>query len=433
VTTTATTTPDLLASIVAELGRARARTLAFVDQLDDADLRAQHSPLMSPFVWDLAHIGNYEELWLLRALDGRAPVDPALDDLYNAFEHPRWSRPSLPILGPAAARAYDAAVRDDVLALLPALDLSAGAPPLLRDGFVFGMVIQHEHQHDETLLATLQLMGDRASAPPGATTAPRAATVDPASLPEMQLVDGGPFTMGADAGAEPWAYDNERRAHQVDLPPFRIDTFPVTNRAYRHFLDDGGYDHEALWSAAGWAWRHEAALSHPEFWRREGPGAWSVLRFGRRIDLDHIADEPVQHVCWYEAEAFTRWAGKRLPTEAEWEKAAAGIADRSAANLGYRHTGPSVVGAHPGGASRWGVHQLLGDVWEWTSSTFGPHPGFRAWPYREYSEVFWGDEHRVLKGGSWAADPVAVRPTFRNWDYPIRRQIFSGFRGARDV
>jgi iron(II)-dependent oxidoreductase len=421
-----------------ELTRARARTLSLVDLFDEADQRAQHSPLMSPFVWDLAHIGNYEELWLLRALDGRDPVDARLDDLYNAFEHPRWTRPSLPILGPAEARAYDAAVRDDVLKLLGTLDLSADGPePLLRNGFVYGMVIQHEHQHDETMWATLQLMGDRALAPPGSAPAPRVPVVDVSVLPEMRLVDGGSSTVGTSSAA--WAYDNEREAHTVEVAPFHLDTFPVTNRAFRQFIDAGGYDHETLWSTEGWKWRQEAQLEAPEFWRREGSGSWSVLRFGERLDLDDLGAEPVQHVGWYEADAFCRWAGKRLPTEAEWERAARGVPvgnaarNRKVANLGAAHAGPSVVGAHPAGASRWGVHQLLGDVWEWTSSTFRPHPGFRAWPYREYSEVFWGDEYLVLKGGSWATDPLAVRPSFRNWDYPIRRQIFSGFRGARDA
>ena len=428
---------DLKARLASELERARARTLAFVDQLSETDQRAQHSPLMSPVVWDLAHIGNYEELWLLRALDGRAPVDPTLDDLYNAFEHPRWTRPSLPILGPAEARAYNALVRGEVLALLERLDVSSDADDRLRqDGFVYGMVIQHEHQHDETLLATLQLMGERALPPPGSAPA-GPATVDPLTLPAMRLIAGGPFTMGTDG--HPWAYDNERRAHEVDLPPFLIDTFPVTVGDYLEFMADGGYEHEDLWAPAGWAWRNEAGLVAPEFWRREGEGGWSVLRFGRRIDTDAIRDEPVQHVGWYEADAYCRWAGKRLPTEAEWEKAALGSPDENetrhpmVANLGAVHDGPAPVGACPTGASGWGVHQLLGDVWEWTSSPFLPHPGFRAWPYREYSEVFWGDEYRVLKGGSWAADPVAVRASFRNWDYPIRRQIFSGFRGARDA
>lgn len=429
--------------IAGELERARRRTLALVDDLTDADQRAQQSPLMSPMVWDLAHIGNYEELWLLRAIDGRSPVDATYDDLYNAFEHPRAERPALPILGPAEARAYDAQVRTEVLALLDRADIGPDASdPLLVDGFVYGMVIQHEHQHDETLLATRQLMGERAPLPPGATPTPPA-TVDPARLPEMQRVDGGPFVMGTTA--DPWAYDNERAAHERELPPFLIDTFPVTNRAYRAFVDDGAYDDERVWTATGWSWRNEAELTSPEFWRREGADSWSVLRFGRRIDLDTIADEPVQHVCWYEADAFARWAGKRLPTEAEWEKAATwhptegqrrypwGDAESTPAlaNLGQHHGGPAPVGAYPDGASPWGVHQLVGDIWEWTSSDFGPHPGFRSFPYKEYSEVFWGDVYKVLKGGSWAADPVAVRGTFRNWDFPIRRQIFSGFRCAK--
>jgi len=420
------------AFIAAELERARARTLALVDQFDEVDQRAQVSPLMSPMVWDLAHIGNYEELWLLRAIDGRPPIDPALDDLYDAFEHPRKERPSLPILGPAEARAYDARVRADVLALLEQVDVSsASSNPLLADGFVYGMVIQHEHQHDETLVATRQLMGDRAVPPPDTTPAPRRALVDPASVPSMRTIDGGPFVMGGD---DPWAYDNEGDAHEITLPSFRIDTFPVTNRAMLAFIDDGGYADERLWSAPGWAWRGEAALDHPEFWHRDSASSWHVLRFGALVDIDDLLDEPVQHVGWYEADAFARWAGKRLPTEAEWEKAAAGVEPSTdVANLGQRHHGPSVVGAFPDGASRYGVHHLLGDVWEWTSSDFLPHPGFRAYPYREYSEVFWGSEYKVLKGGSWAADPAAVRVSFRNWDYPIRRQIFTGFRCAQDA
>jgi iron(II)-dependent oxidoreductase len=418
--------------IAGELARARARTLALLDQFDEEIQRSQISTLMSPMVWDLAHIGNYEELWLLREIDERPATDPALDDLYNAFEHPRWERPALPILGPSEARCYLADVRAEVLDLLERVDISATSPePLLADGFVYGMVIQHEHQHDETLVATRQLMGERAIPPAGTATAPRAPLVDPASLPAMRTVDGGPFTMGS---VDPWAYDNERQAHEVTLAPYRIDTFPVTVRDMLAFIDEGGYDDARLWTDAGWAWRVEAQLQHPEFWEIDGHGGGSLRRFGATIDLADVQDEPVQHVGWYEADAFARWAGKRLPTEAEWEKAAAGITPSfDTANLGQRHTGPSVIGAHPEGASTFGVHQLLGDVWEWTASDFLPHPGFRAFPYAEYSEVFWGSEYQVLKGGSWAADPAAVRVSFRNWDYPIRRQIFSGFRCAQDA
>jgi iron(II)-dependent oxidoreductase len=212
-------------------------------------------------------------------------------------------------------------------------------------------------------------------------------------------VEGGDVTLGTDA--VPWAYDNERPEHRVRLAPFRIGATPVSNGEYAAFVDAGGYDDDRVWSVAGRAWRDEAGLSHPQGWRREGDGAWSRMCFGRRDDLP--VDDPVQHVCWYEAEAFARWAGARLPSEAEWEAAA-----------------------------RAGALSGAGRVWEWTSSDFLPYPGFRSFPYREYSEVFFGDEYKVLRGGSWATHPVANRPTFRNWDFPIRRQIFSGFRLAAD-
>jgi len=328
-----------------------------------------------------------------------------------------------------------------VLDLLDRTDLDpAGNEPLLRSGFVHGMVLQHEHQHDETLLATHQLRLDAATPPPGSTPPPTTAPAGLGDALPMRTVDAGPVAVGA--VDHPWAYDNEHGAHVVDLPAFRIDAFPTTNRQYRVFITSGGYDDPRLWSTAGWAWRREAGLEHPEFWQRQGEGSWSILRFGEHLDLDDHLDEPVQHVCWYEADAYARWTGKRLPTEIEWEKAAgapADLAPRGVAlaaphgNLGQRHDGPAAIGTDPAGASPWGVHQMIGDVWEWTSSPFAPHPHFRAFPYPEYSEVFWGDDHRVLKGGSWATDPLAARISFRNWDYPIRRQIFAGFRCAQDV
>jgi gamma-glutamyl hercynylcysteine S-oxide synthase len=437
-------TVDLKEIIARELDGSRRRSLTYTD-LDDADLVRQHSPLMSPLVWDLAHVANYEELWLLRAVAGVEPTLPDIDDLYDAFKHPRRSRPTLPLLGPAEARSYAARVRGRVLDVLDRVDVAESpdmhgnpGPPLLDDGFVYGMVVQHEHQHDETMLATHQLrvgppvIDEGAQLPPSRT--PARAEV---------LVPGGECTLGT--STDPWAYDNERPAHRALLPSFWLDVLPVSNAAHIAFIEAGGYADERLWSPPGWVWRCKEALVAPQFWRRDG-GTWVRTRFGR--DEPVPLDEPVQHVCWYEAEAHARWAGKRLPTEAEWEKACSwdptarrarrypwGDDDPTPerANVSHRASRPAPVGAYPAGASACGAEQMVGDVWEWTSSDFAGYPGFRSFPYREYSEVFFGTEYKVLRGGSWATHPRAIRATFRNWDYPIRRQIFAGFRLARDA
>jgi iron(II)-dependent oxidoreductase len=413
------------------------------EAVDDDDLVRQHSPLMSPLVWDLAHIGNQEELWLVRDVGGRAPVRQDIDQLYDAFKHARADRPSLPLLGPAGARGYVSEVRDKVLDVLAHSPLEGR--PLLANAFGFGMVAQHEQQHDETMLATHQLRAGAAvlDAPPPPSPARDTwrVTVAVAAGGEV-LVPGGPFTMGT--STQPWALDNERPAHVVTVAPFFIDTAAVTNGAYLEFIDAGGYDEPVWWTAQGWAHRQEAALSAPRFWWREG-NTWWRSRFG--IHEPVPAAEPVMHVSFHEAQAYASWAGRRLPTEAEWEKAArwdpATGRSRSYpwgdeppgpehANLGQRHLRPAEAGAYPLGASPLGVHQLIGDVWEWTSSDFLAYPGFAAFPYPEYSLVFFGPSYKVLRGGSFGSDAVAVRGTFRNWDYPIRRQIFAGFRCARD-
>jgi iron(II)-dependent oxidoreductase len=261
--------------VVAELEAARERTLGLVD-LSEEDQRSQHSPLMSPLVWDLAHVGNYEELWLLREVGGRPALDASIDSLYDAFRHPRPDRPSLPLLGPAEARTYIGDVRSRVLDVIESVDIDP-TQPLLEGGFAFGLVIQHEHQHDETMLATRQLMLERATSPPG-TAPPSAGT--PYAGPAEVLVPAGTFVMGTDL--EPWAYDNERPAHDVDVPAFHIDAVPVTCAAYAEFVADGGYRERRWWTDDGWAWREETGLAHPEFWEEDGANGWTVLRFGRR-------------------------------------------------------------------------------------------------------------------------------------------------------
>lgn len=425
---------DLKALVAAHLASARARTDALLAPFDDQDLERQVSPIMSPLVWDLAHIGHYEELWLIRALAGDAPTDARFDDLYDAFRHPRRERAELPILGPDAARRFVADVRVRTLEILDGIELDNGKP-LLDRGFVYGMVIQHEHMHIETMLATIQLMGvpydvESAACTPGdRLLAPRrhASRSSPTpGAPASIEHEGGIFVMGTDV--EPWAFDNERPAHEVDVAPFQLGARLVTNAEYLAFIEDGGYDEPAHWDDVGWKWRQEAGLEHPQHWRRDGEGSWSLLRFGDRHDLDPL--EPVEHVSWYEADACARWAGARLPTEVEWEYAASWAPDGVKRRYPW---GDEDAAADGDGASAWGCEQLVGDVWEWTSSDFRAYPGFRAFPYREYSEVFFGSEYKILRGGSWAVPPVACRSTFRNWDYPIRRQIFSGFRLARDA
>ena len=372
------------------LEHARQRTEALLEPLSDEQLTRQLSPLQSPLVWDLAHIGHFEELWLLRRAGGRNAESLAYDELYDASAHARGARGRLPILPPDAARAYVGEIREAVLGLLPELSLDDG-DPLLEQGFVVGMVVQHELQHSETMAQTLALAGLPGPVPQGP---PEVRESGDAILP------GGSFTLGA---VDPWAYDNERPAHPVDLPAFRIDRALVTNAEYTVFVDAGGYRDRDAWSDEGWAWRETEDAGAPLYWELDGG---RPLR--RRFDVVEALPprEPVQHVSFHEAEAYARWAGKRLPTEAEWEKAVKTVAGQ--------------------------LEHVRGAVWQWTASSFDGYPGFRAFPYAEYSELFFGEEYRVLRGGSWFTDPLVARPTFRNWDLPQRRQIFSGLRCARD-
>jgi iron(II)-dependent oxidoreductase len=424
----------------------RTRTLDLVAPLDTPALTRQHSPLMSPIVWDLAHIANYEEQWIARVRgcsSDESGERAGRDHLYDAIRHPRRTRAALPLPSREETLAYLERVRVATRASLDEHDDEAAAP-LCRDGYVYWMLAQHEAQHQETILQTIQIAELPYETHLRDDLEPRRLVVPPHGLADASvLVPAGDYLIGTDDRR--MAYDNERPAHVVRVERFRIDVAPVTCGAFAAFIADGGYRRRELWCEDGWAWLQESGVRHPASWRRSGDG-FVELAFGRRIPLD--PSRPVIHVCWYEASAFARWAGKRLPTETEWEVAAAidlerGIArrypwgdaapTREHANLDQRTFGPLPIGAYPAGRSFFGCEQMLGDVWEWTASEFAPYPGFVAFPYREYSEVHFGHGYKVLRGGSWATRPVAIRNTFRNWDLPQRRQIFAGFRCAADA
>ncbi len=438
-TTTAVSARELRQRLVAELEEARARTLLLVAPLGDEELHVQHDPLMSPVVWDLGHIAHFEELWLTRNLDG--PIEfVEMPGLYNPFEHPRSTRGALPLPGLERVREVLNDIRGRVLERLRSAEFD-DEHPLLAGGYVYRMVLQHEYQHDETILQTLQLkLGDPYS-PPARVRLPVVGEGLPVT--GMARFPGGRVEIGTDDRTE--AYDNERSAHTVEVRPFEIDVHPVTNGQYLEFIEAGGYARPELWSEAGRGWLEESRAEAPKYWFR-GADGW-MTRVMDRVGPAEV-DHPVCHVCYYEAEAFAGWAGKRLPTEVEWEAAASWDPEtghklrypwgeeppsRELANLDQLGFGTAAVAAYPRNRSPIGCSGMIGDVWEWTSSDFGPWPGFEAFPYAEYSEVFFGNEYKVLRGGSWATRPGAVRNTFRNWDYPIRRQIFSGFRCARDA
>ncbi|MEO8335715.1 MAG: ergothioneine biosynthesis protein EgtB [bacterium] len=422
------------------LERARQHTLAIIAPLTDEDVSLQHDPLMSPILWDLGHIAAFEKLWLLQNLDG--PIEfSEMPGTYNPFEHPRSTRGALPLPTLEGQREELARVRRAVLARLDAESFDAN-DPLRRDAYVVRMVAQHERQHQETILQTLQLKQGEPYA------APRAFPLPAGTAPDMNgamvRFAGGRVHIGTDDRSE--SYDNERPMHEVNVDAFDVDVTPVTNGAYRAFVDNGGYDIRQYWSEAGWAWRTESGARAPKHWAQDSMGQWTTRSMDRVERIDPLL--PVCHVCFYEADAFARSLGKRLPTEQEWELAATWDPARGTqqmypwgdeplsaalANVDQLSFGTAQVNAYPRNVSPIGCYGMIGDVWEWTSTDFAGYPGFEAFPYPEYSQVFFGNEYKVLRGGSWATSADVARATFRNWDYPIRRQIFAGFRCARDV
>ncbi len=420
---------------VEALGEARQRTLALVASVSDEDLERVHSELMSPLAWDLGHIAAFEDLWIAHRYGERPLLREDLAEVYDAFETPRAGRGELPFLRPAQAREYLVEVRERSLEVIS--ERGAG------DGVVTELVVRHEHQHNETMLQTLELARldgyelHDATAPPS----PAAASTSLTGL-ELVTIPGGECTIGV--GRDGFAYDNERPRHRTDVRGYMIGRTPITNASYLTFVEGGGYERREWWSDEGWSWKEDYDITRPGGWAADLSAEWRLAK------LEALApDRPVVHISWFEADAFARAHGLRLPTEAEWEKAATwdqelGIARRQPwgdeparpgvhANVDQLGGGPAAAGAYPAGASPYGCLGMIGDVWEWTASDFAPYPGFRPDPYREYSEVFFGSDYKVLRGGSWATRARVSTPTFRNWDYPQRRQIFAGVRVAADL
>jgi len=364
--TLSTGTDELLTALVG----ARDRTLAMVAHLSTHDMERVLNPLLSPLVWDLGHIAAYEDLWLAHRFGGLELLRPDLAALYDAFETPRAVRGDLEIL--------DRRESIDYLDEVRARTLEVASEQGTGDGTLFELVLRHELQHTETMR---QAMGEAGLLRTGEPD--RTPLADGGGDLDLVPVAAGMFLMGADPDG--FAYDNERPVHAVDLPAFAIARRPVTNATWMAFAEGGGYVRREWWSDEGWAWKEEYDITH-DMTVADGPPL-----------------APVCHVSWFEADAFARSLGLRLPTEHEWERAATSAQE---------------------------ILQDTGRVWEWTASPFGGYPGFIAHPYPEYSEVFFGPKYRVLRGGCWATHARVATPTFRNWDLPQRRQIFSGVRLA---
>ncbi|MEO6603215.1 MAG: ergothioneine biosynthesis protein EgtB [Polyangiaceae bacterium] len=435
---------------LAELSAQRARTVQLVAPLSLADLELQHSPLMSPIAWDLGHLAHFERQWLLPT-----DAEPAeFASLYDAMLTPRAGRSQLPL--PAVPEVWEQLrrVRQQVEARFTGPQSLSGATSFVEGegaralpagDFSLALVVQHEAQHQDIILQAIALREDLEYRPAFASKA----LIRPAARPvtDRVIIPGGPFSMGTND--REWAYDNERPAHEVNVPSFWLARAPVTNSQYLGFMADGGYCQQKYWSEAGWAWLSETSCVGPAHWRltakaeRNSLRSWQALVFGR---LERLEPEAiVVHVSFYEAEAYARWAGARLPTEAEWEKAAAwdptkgaarrypwgdGPWDATLANLDQERLEPAFANAYPEGASAYGCLQMLGDVWEWTATWFDRYPGFESFPYEEYSQAFFGQKYRVLRGSAFVTRAVMARNSFRNWDLPERRQIFAGFRCA---
>jgi iron(II)-dependent oxidoreductase len=430
---------ELAEQIALGLTEARAETLRIFDLAEEQELHRSPGFGYRPIIWHLAHIGVFEAYWLLQKLGGQSPPDERYERVFDPIRTPREESKELPRR--REMEDYLRRVREGVLEALDRFDFST-ADPLKSGGYLFRLVLEHERQHQETLLYLFQLLDPSKKTRPDLPS-PAASDVATAAPGGMVSLPAGAFLMGA-----PWAsfaYDNERPAHEVTVDAFRLARAPVTNGEYARFVEERGYERREFWTDEGWAWREKEAWQCPLYWRREASG-WVERRMFEEGELR--SNHPVTGVSWYEAEAYANFAGKRLPTEAEWERAASSDSARGAkrryawgdeepddsrANFGRRQWGTTPVGTHPQGASAAGCLDLNGNVWEWTATPFEDFPGFEPFPYPEYSAEWFDGDHRVLKGGSWATGPSVLRTSFRNFFRRPFRIAFAGFRLAEDA
>jgi len=421
----------------------RADTLQLFRLTEEMDLRESPGFGYRPIVWHLAHIGVFEAYWLLQKIGGLPAPDERYERVFDPIKTPREESKDLPTRD--EMEDYLRRVRVGALECLERFDFDS-ADPLLRGGYVFQLVLEHERQHQETLAYLLQLLDPSKKIRPAAN--PQTVESAPHDLAgttkasDMVYVPAGAFVMGATWDS--FAYDNEYPAREVFVPAFKLARVPVTNEEFARFVAEGGYGRRELWSEEGWQWRDKESWTCPLDWRCEDAGDWSARRMFEEGALE--PDHPVTGVSWHEAEAFARFASKRLPTEAEWEKAASwdGARKRRFAwgdeeptvrfgNFGLSRWGTTPVGSFPAGASHYGCLDMSGNVWEWTSTSFDAFPGFEPFPYPEYSQVWFDDDHRVLKGGSWATGASVLRTSFRNFFRRHFRIAFAGIRLAEDA
>ncbi|MDD5330794.1 MAG: selenoneine synthase SenA [Sulfuricella sp.] len=415
-------------ALSAALIDARAWTRAVYAHLSPAQRRVPCFKIVNPPLWEIGHVGWFQEFWCLRRQEA-VPLRPSrledADRFFNSAKVAHDDRWNLPLPDWGATWRYLDAVLEDTLAAL------GGSSPEAR--YFFRLALLHEDMHTEAMLMTLQTLGYPAPSMPAARL-PR-----PVGQPIVGdvLLPGGTFQLGSRPGQN-FAFDNEKWAHPVALAPFSMAATTVTNRAFAAFVEEGGYRRREFWSDSGWQWREARRADAPLYWRGD-TGQWLERRFDAWQPL--AADEPAMHVSYYEAEAWCRWAGRRLPTEAEWEYAAraghAEAGDRYAwgvtpcqpggAALDYVFAGPVPAAALPDADTPGGLRQMLGNVWEWTASPFAPYPGFAVDPYKEYSEP-WFHTHQVLRGGSFCTRSRLVHNHFRNFYQPERNDMFAGFR-----